>query len=95
MTRIEIWARPQEDIQRAGEKTRYYRTGVWEDGEWVEGDKSSTEEDTEEDIIRRHGGGRTSIAVDADDRGDLLDERVEEGLVHKEEVYDAIPAPDT
>lgn len=95
MTQIEIWARPQEDIQRPAEETRYYRIGVWEDGEWIEGDLGSMEGDTEEDIIRRHGGGRTSVAVDAVDRGDLLDERVKEGLIHREEVYDAIPAPET
>jgi len=92
-TRVEVWLRPSADLERDPEETRYFRRGVWEDGEWVEGDLPSMDGDTAADIVRRHEG-RHTVVVDADERGELLDARVEDGLVDREEVFEAMPAPE-
>ena len=88
MTRIEIWARPNADIGSPTEEQRWYRKGVWEDGEVVEGDLAvAGNEDA--DTIRKSYDGRNSVAVDPEDRGPLFERRVERGLVTMEDVQAA------
>lgn len=92
MTEIEVWMRPMEDIERPTEETRWHRIGIWRDGEVVEGDIQVFDDQDAEEVVQSYSG-RASIAVDADDRPEVLESRVEAGLIHADEVFEAIESP--
>lgn len=88
MVRLEIWARPNADIEAAREQQRWYRKGVWEDGEIVDGTVSVLPHEDADDI-RRSYDGRNTVVVEPNDRGDFLQKRVDRGLVTRSDVQEA------
>jgi hypothetical protein len=92
MTTIEVWTRPMEDVDRLPEETRWHRVGIWEDGKMIKGDLVTFPDESVEEFIQSHSN-RSETAIPADDRPELFQQRVEDGLVHAEDVYEEFGRP--
>lgn len=88
MARIEIWGLPSADIGKEQEYQRWYRKGVWENGEVVEGSLAVAGDEDAEDI-RKAYDGRYSVPVEPESRGELFERRIERGLVTIKDVKEA------
>ena len=93
MTTVEVWTRPIEDIHRDPESVRWHRIGVWEDGEIVEGDLVTFDDESAEEF-RRSQTNFSQQAMKPSERSEVIERRVQAGLIHKEDVYEAFGSPE-